>query len=60
MRWVVKARQARRVLSNGMRGVCFSLNPTNFIGFRLGFWFAPVKRFPRKWGAVGFFKLVSR
>jgi len=39
-----------------VRVICFSWHPTNFIGFGLGLLCAPLKNFPRKQGAVNFFK----
>jgi hypothetical protein len=57
----VKARQARKNVEVGMRGYCFSLNPTNFIGFGLGLWSASVQSFPIKIRRNGFReKIMSR
>jgi len=36
MRGAVKARQARKNVEVCMLVICFSSNPTNFIGFGLG------------------------
>jgi hypothetical protein len=56
----VKARQARKNMEVWVRVMCFSSNPTNSIGFRLGFWFASFTFFPSNRGAASFFKTGFR